>query len=309
MGDMSSCLNHEEPGTPSGIGIVAFEGGFHGRTFLALSCTQSNPIHKVDIPVSDMIIRTPFPASKWPLEENQEYNDKLEDECMAQLWANVRGSDKDIAALIVEPIQAEGGDRHASNAFFKKLRRFCYDNDIIFIVDEVQTGGGPTGKFWAHEYWQLDETDGGPPDMVTFAKKMCSSGIFYQKYLKAQEAYRVFNTWCGDPIKVLQTKVVTDTIKKQNLLQNVNETGGYLMEQLLDLAKQGKIENVRGKGTFISFDVGSTEQRLELIGLMRLNGVHVGPCGTKSIRLRPALIFEKKHAQIFMERLEKSLAA
>ena len=162
-------------------------------------------------------------------------------------------------------------------------------------------------KIWAHEYWGLDDADGGAPDMVTFAKKMCSSGIYYQRHLKVQEAYRVFNTWCGDPIKVLQSKVVTDVIKKKDLLQNVNETGAYLMNSLLDLVKEGKISDVRGKGTFISFDVADTEQRQELIGLMRMNGVHVGPCGTKSIRLRPALIFEIKHAQIFVERLEQSL--
>merc|ERR1712228_640847 len=207
-----------------------------------------------------------------------------------------------------EPIQSEGGDRHASNHFFKKLRRLCFDNDITFIVDEVQTGCGPTGKFWAHQYWELDEADGGPPDMVTFAKKMCSSGIYYQKHLKVQ-AYRVFNTWCGDPIKVLQTKVVTESIKKKKLLQNVNETGQYLMDKLLDLVKEGKISNVRGKGTFISFDVGDTDKRTQLIALMKSNGVHVGPCGVKSIRLRPALIFETKHAEIFIDRLTKSLAS
>ncbi len=72
--DLETCLQHSEPDTPSNLGIIAFEGGFHGRTFLTLSCTQTNPLHKVDIPVSDMIIRTPFPINKWSNNNSNEFD-------------------------------------------------------------------------------------------------------------------------------------------------------------------------------------------------------------------------------------------
>merc|ERR1712154_606620 len=150
------------------------------------------------------------------------------------------------AAFIVEPIQAEGGDRHCSPSFFKSLRKLCKEHSIYFIVDEVQTGCGASGRFWAHEYWELDEEDGGPPDMVTFAKKMCSAGFYYKKQLKVQEGYRIFNTWCGDPIKLLQTQVVLDVIQKQKLLENVRETGEFLRAKLQKM----NVANVRGNGTF-----------------------------------------------------------
>lgn len=309
--DLTSCMQHQEPGTPSNLGIIAFNGAFHGRTFLTLSCTQTNPLHKVDIPVTDMIVRTPFPTNKFPLTDasNQKYNEDIEAECLQNISNVIKNKDKDIVALIVEPIQAEGGDNHCSPSFFRKLRRLCFDNDIIFIVDEVQTGCCATGKFWAHQYWNLTEEDGGAPDMVTFAKKMASCGFYYKKYLKVQEAYRIFNTWCGDPVKLLQTKVVCDEIKNKNLLENVNKTGQYLIEQLDVICNNNKdkISNVRGQGTFIAFDCESTEARNRLIPILRSNGVHIGGCGQKSIRLRPALIFEIKHAKIFIDALSKSL--
>jgi len=302
--DLTSCLQHKGPGTPQNVGIMAFEGGFHGRTFMALSCTQSNPVHKVDIPAADCIVRVPFPANSFPLKEHEESNAELEAQCLQRIEATMKESAKEICALIVEPIQAEGGDRHCSPSFFKKLRKLCKEHSVCFIVDEVQTGCGASGKFWAHEYWELSEEDGGPPDIVTFAKKMCSSGYYYRNDLRVDEGYRVFNTWCGDPIKLMQTQIVVDTMRRDNLLQNVEDTGRFLMDSLSEI---DGISNVRGQGTLIAFDCQSADHRAKLFKALRGNGVHIGGCGTRSVRLRPALIFGVKHAEIFIERLAKSL--
>ena len=114
----------------------------------------------------------------------------------------------------------------------------------------------------------------------------------------------MFNTWCGDPIKLMQTQIVVDTMRRDNLLGTVQATGEYLMKSLCAL---GGISNVRGQGTLIAFDCESTEHRAKLFAVLKGNGVHIGGCGTRSVRLRPALIFEEKHAEIFMERLVKSL--
>jgi 4-aminobutyrate aminotransferase/(S)-3-amino-2-methylpropionate transaminase len=88
-----------------------------------------------------------------------------------------RACGRSIDACIVEPIQAEGGDHYGSANFFRELRDICLDNDIAFIVDEVQTGGGATGRWWAHEAWGLSV----PPDLVTFSKKMITGGYFYRE--------------------------------------------------------------------------------------------------------------------------------
>ena len=106
--DMTSCMNHEAPGTPQNAGIVAFGGGFHGRTFLALSCTQSNPLHKVDIPASDTVVRVPFPTNRFPLSEHKAHNEELERQCLLDIERSMDSTEKEIVALIVEPIQAEG---------------------------------------------------------------------------------------------------------------------------------------------------------------------------------------------------------
>ena len=108
-----------------------------------------------------------------------------------------------VAALIVEPVQAEGGDRHAPASFFRGLRQLCLDHGVAFIVDEVQTGTGATGTMWAHEQWELET----PPDMVTFSKKSQIAGYFARPDFLPAGAYRIFNTWMGDPAKMLQLKV------------------------------------------------------------------------------------------------------
>ena len=88
--------------------------------------------------------------------------------------------------MIVEPIQSEGGDHHGSNAWFQGLQKICAKHDIVYLMDEVQTGGGPTGKLWAHEYFELD----GSPDIVTFSKKMLTGGFYNKPELSPKHSYR-----------------------------------------------------------------------------------------------------------------------
>ena len=106
--------------------------------------------------------------------------------------------------MIIEPIQAEGGDNHASDAFFRGLRALATKHDVCFIADEVQAGGGVTGKMWAHENWGLEV----PPDIVTFAKKTQIAGYFATKEMRPREGYRIFNTWMGDPAKMIMLDVI-----------------------------------------------------------------------------------------------------
>ena len=119
-------------------------------------------------------------------------------------------------------------------------------------MDEVQTGGGPTGKIWAHEFFNLS----GPPDIVTFSKKMLTGGFYNKPELSPKQAYRVFNTWVGDPGKVVLLEAVLKTIKKDNLLQNTKEAGKVLLDGMKALEKKypGLVHSSRGIGTFIAFD-------------------------------------------------------
>lgn len=106
-------------------------------------------------------------------------------------------STKPIAAVIIEPILAEGGDKSASPSFFRSLRSIARKHQVYFIVDEVQTGVGATGTFWAHEQWELDS----PPDFVTFSKKMQAAGVFHTEETRPNAPYRNYNTWMVSSLK------------------------------------------------------------------------------------------------------------
>ncbi|GFT11778.1 4-aminobutyrate aminotransferase, mitochondrial [Nephila pilipes] len=303
--ELRSCMVNEFPGAAN-LSILSFMGGFHGRTFGALACTHSKPIHKLDVPSFDWPIAD-FPKYKYPLEEFAKENAAEDAKSLAHVEDLIDRYKKKcpVAGMIIEPIQAEGGDNHASDNYFKKLRKLCLDKGVAFICDEVQTGGGPTGKFWAHEYWGLEV----PPDIVTFSKKMLTGGYFYRDEFRPNEGYRVFNTWLGDPSKMVLLQEVIKVVKEQNLLKNMEVTGVNLLNGLKDLQKKhsGKLFNVRGRGTFAAMDFISTEARDKVVKCLHKRGIHCGGSGTKTLRIRTALIFETKHANIFLDRLNQVL--
>jgi len=304
--EIETCMSNAEPGAPN-LSILSFKGGFHGRTFGTLSCTRSKPIHKLDIPAFDWPC-VDFPAYRYPLEANKAFNDAQDAKCLAQaeeIMYDRAKEGKHVAGIIVEPIQAEGGDNHASPAFFKGLQKLSKKFDAAFIVDEVQTGCGATGKFWAYQHWGLES----PPDFVTFSKKMLTGGYFYNSEYRPDQGYRIYNTWLGDPSKMVLLEAVIRVIKEQNLLDVVTQSGNRLKKGLSEI--QGifpnKLANVRGLGTFVAFDCPSGADRDKLIGKMRNRGVQMGGCGDYTIRFRPALIFQPHHVDIFLNIFEDVL--
>lgn len=229
------------------------------------SCTHSKPIHKVDIPAFDWPIAD-FPVYKYPLSENQAYNTKEDQRCLAKVEDLIETYNKKklpVAGMIIEPIQSEGGDFHGSNYFFQELRKICTKYNIGMIMDEVQTGGGATGKFWTHEYFEMEQ----PPDIVTFSKKMLTGGYYYRPMFRPDKPYRIFNTWLGDPSKLLLLDQVIKVIKRDNLLKQISETGDYLLRNLETIEKQypDLIMNARGKGTFCAIDFKTPTLRDQLI--------------------------------------------
>jgi 4-aminobutyrate aminotransferase/(S)-3-amino-2-methylpropionate transaminase len=186
--EIDSAMNNQSPGAPN-MSILSFKTGFHGRLFGSLSTTRSKPIHKLDIPAFDWP-QASFPALKYPLEDHVEENAREEARCLAEVEEMITTFHAPPAAVVVEPIQSEGGDNHASPAFFQGLREVTRKHDVLLIVDEVQTGVGATGKFWAHDHWNLQD----PPDMVTFSKKAQTAGYYFgNPELRPNKPYRQFN--------------------------------------------------------------------------------------------------------------------
>ncbi len=159
----------------------------------ALSTTHSKYIHKIDVPALDWPI-APFPRYKYPLEENVRENEAEDRKCLAaveDLIDQWKKKNHDVAGIIVEPIQAEGGDNEGSPSFFQGLQKIAKKKGIALLIDEVQTGGGATGKFWCHDWFDLEES----PDVVTFSKKMQIGGFYHKLQFRPDQEYRVFNTW------------------------------------------------------------------------------------------------------------------
>ncbi|ELK30384.1 4-aminobutyrate aminotransferase, mitochondrial [Myotis davidii] len=298
---------YRAPGCPD-YSILSFMGAFHGRTMGCLATTHSKAIHKIDIPSFDWPI-APFPRLKYPLEEFVKENQQEEARCLEEvedLIVKYRKKKRTVAGIIVEPIQSEGGDNHASDDFFRKLRDISRKHGCAFLVDEVQTGGGCTGKFWAHEHWGLDD----PADVMTFSKKMMTGGFFHREELRPNAPYRIFNTWLGDPCKNLLLAEVINVIKREDLLKNATHAGKALLTGLLDLQARYPqfISRVRGRGTFCSFDAPDEPTRNKLISIARSKGVVLGGCGDKSIRFRPTLVFRDHHAHLFLNIFSDILA-
>lgn len=158
--EMESCLCNQAPGSTDYV-VVALQGANHGRALGTLSASSSNKMQKVGLPAFDWPKIT-FPDVKQPLEEHAEYNKAQETKSLEQA-SDLFKTDNRIAAILVEPIMAEGGDRQASRDFYNSLRNLAQEHDIIFICDEVQTGCNATGKFYAHQWWNLDHN----PDIIT----------------------------------------------------------------------------------------------------------------------------------------------
>lgn len=301
--ELKSTMENHGPGSPQ-LSILSFKSAFHGRLFGSLSTTRSKPIHKLDIPAFDWPQAT-FPSLKYPLEEHAQENAQEEKRCLQEVERLIKEYHNPVAAVMVEPIQSEGGDNHASPAFFRGLREITKRNNVLFIVDEVQTGVGATGKFWAHDHWNLES----PPDMVTFSKKAQTAGYYYgNPALRPNKPYRQFNTWMGDPSRALIFRGIIEEIERLGLVENTRITGDYLYAGLERLAQKypEHFQNLRGKGqgTFIAWD---TPKRDEFVVKAKTVGVNIGGSGQNAVRLRPMLVFQKHHADILLENIEKIL--
>jgi 4-aminobutyrate aminotransferase/(S)-3-amino-2-methylpropionate transaminase len=299
--ELASAMENKAPGSAP-LSILSFRTGFHGRLFGTLSTTRSKPIHKIDIPAFNWPQAT-FPQLKYPLEEHAAENAAAEKAALEEVDHLIATHPESVCAVVVEPVQSEGGDNHASAGFFRGLRELTRKRGVLMIVDEVQTGVGATGRFWAHEHWDLPE----PPDMVTFSKKAQAAGYYYRDpLLRPNKPYRQFNTWMGDPVRAHLFRAIVDEIERLDLVRHTAKVGDYLYGQLEGLAKKypEEFKNLRGKGmgTFIAFD---NPRRDEFLRKAKSFGLNIGGCGESAVRLRPMLVFEQKHADILLEVLEK----
>ncbi|SCW04388.1 LAFE_0H12420g1_1 [Lachancea fermentati] len=303
----STVMENSTPGSPQ-LAVLSFKKAFHGRLFASGSVTCSKPIHKLDFPAFNWP-HAEYPAYKFPLEQNEDANRAEDDRCLKIVEDLITSWPIPVAALIIEPIQSEGGDNHASKYFLQSLRDLTLKLGVVYIIDEVQTGVGATGKLWCHEYAEIQP----PVDLVTFSKKFQSAGYFFHDpHFVPNKPYRQFNTWCGEPARMIIAGAIGQEIVDKKLAEQCARVGDYLFGKLSALQEKypTKFQNLRGKnrGTFIAWDLPSGAERDALLKNLKLNGCNVGGCAEKSVRLRPTLTFEEKHADIFVDVLSKVVA-
>jgi L-lysine 6-transaminase len=281
-----------------GFKVIHFEQAFHGRSGYTLSLTNTQPAKtkwfaKFDWP------RVSVPKINFPYsDENHEDLLKREDLSIAQIKKAFEENKDDVCAIIIEPIQSEGGDNHVRQEFLEKLRILADENEAMLIYDEIQTGVGLTGKFWCHEHFG----EKARPDIIAFGKKMQVCGILASHRVDDIEnnvfnvPSRINSTWGGSLVDMVRASKIMEIIEEDRLCDNAAEMGEYLQEQLISIAqKYPVISNVRGKGLLTAFDFPDKNIRDTFIRLgMKQNVMFLG-CGDRTIRFRPALIIEKNH--------------
>jgi len=295
-----------------GTQVIHFKEAFHGRTGYTLSMTNTFNLNKIKYyPMFDWP-RIINPKIKFPLnKENLENVKELEKQAISEIESAVSKNPDDIAALIIEPIQGEGGDNHFRKEFFLELRRLCDEYEMMFILDEIQSGVGLTGKMWAHEHFDFK------PDIIAFGKKTQVCGMMVGERVDEIKdnvfnvPSRINSTWGGNLIDMVRCQKYLEVIDEENLIKNAETQGNYLLEDLEELSQKysDRISNARGLGLMCAFDLSTPEKRDELQKRLYAKDLIVVTCGATTIRFRPPLIISSEEIDEALGILDKTLKA
>ncbi len=275
-----------------GTQVIHFQQAFHGRSGYTLSLTNTADPRKTMYFPKFNWPRVLNPKITFPLnEENLRRVEKAEQMSLQQIKRAILDNPDDIAAIIIEPIQGEGGDNHFRAEFFKELRTIADENDILLIFDEVQCGMGISGKMWAYQHFGIE------PDIVAFGKKSQVCGIMAGRKIDLVEdnvfveSSRINSTWGGNLVDMVRCQRYLEIMVEEDLIANAANVGAYFLEKLLLLQNKYPqlLSNIRGRGLFIAFDLPADFIRDQFIREARKRGMLVLKCGERSIRFRPAL--------------------
>ncbi|MFH1014136.1 MAG: L-lysine 6-transaminase [Thermoplasmatota archaeon] len=299
-------LSNQEIGTQ----VIHFREAFHGRTGYTLSMTNTFNVDKVRY----------FPKFKWPRitnpkitfplnNENLEEVIETEKQAVFEIESALEENTDDIAALIIEPIQGEGGDNHFRKEFFRTLRELCDEYEMMFIVDEVQSGVGITGKMWAYEHYDVK------PDILAFGKKTQVCGIMVNNRIDDIEdnvfnvPSRINSTWGGNLVDMVRAQRYLEVIAEEKLVRNAEIQGNHLLKGLEEIQDKYPeiISNARGRGLMCAFDVPTPKQRDQLKNRLYKNGLIVLGCGSTTVRFRPPLIISEEEINDMLNIIGRTL--
>ena len=306
-----------------GSKIIHFKECFHGRTGYTMSMTDSPDPRKTMY----------YPQFDWPRIDNPTINFPLDEESLNkviqaentavdQILEALDKNRNEIAGLIIEPIQGEGGDNHFRCEFFQQLRQLADEHEFLLIYDEVQTGAGITGSMWAHQQFNPNKCNcdcnnaNTQPDIISFGKKTQVCGIFAGKKLDEvennvfHESSRLNSTWGGNIVDMVRITIYLEIIAKEKLVENASLNGHYLLNKLQGIQEEYSdiISNARGRGLFAAFDLQDSEQRDSLVNLIISEGALILGSGKKSIRFRPHLTISKEEIDLADQIIRRAIA-
>ncbi|MDX1664236.1 MAG: acetyl ornithine aminotransferase family protein [Candidatus Promineifilaceae bacterium] len=278
--------------------FIGFLGAFHGRTLGALSFTASKSIQRAGYQPSVRVYHLPFPNAYRPIlatNPGEDYGAAVIRYLEEQLFRTTVAA-QDVAAVLVEPIQGEGGYIVPPRGFFRRLRQICDRHGILLILDEIQSGAGRTGRWWAIEHEDVE------PDILCFAKGVTSGlpigGIIARRDLMSWSAGAHGSTFGGNPVAAVAALATLRAIEEEGLLARAEETGKYIMDALEEMQiRHPTIGEVRGRGLMIGVEFVKDRQSRERLPALRdeiiqrafKSGLLLIPCGTNSLRITPAL--------------------
>lgn len=279
-----------------GTEILHFRHAFHGRSGYTMSLTNTDP-KKTDLFAKFDWPRVSTPNIDFSLGESERETDVIarEKKAEAEIMQFVQARGVDIAGIIIEPIQGEGGDNHFRGEWLQTLRRICDENEMLLIFDEVQCGMCATGKNWCCEHF------GVVPDLMSFGKKAQVCGVMAGPRLDEVKdncfrlPSRINSTWGGNFTDMVRSTHFLQIIEEENLVENARVVGAHFLERLLELQRdEPMLSAVRGRGLFLAFDLPDPVTREEFWkGAFDL-GVFTLRSGERSIRFRPALDITKE---------------
>lgn len=261
--------------------VVAFSKAFHGRTSLAVSATD-NKNYIAPVNETNNVIFLPF-------------NDEEElEKCFSK-------NGKEISSVIIEGIQGVGGINVADDSFLKKIRSLCDEYGAVYIADSVQCGYGRTGKFFSHDF------SGVSADIYTMAKGMGNgfpvAGIIVAPHIKPKH-FQLGTTFGGNHLACAAALAVLEIIEEEKLMGNAVMIGKYLKDELNGIPE---LNNIRGKGLMIGFDVPEELKDLKK-NLLWNQKIFTGEAKPNVIRLLPSLALKKRDAEDFIEALKEEIS-
>jgi L-lysine 6-transaminase len=279
--------------------VIHFEDAFHGRTGYTLSLTNTFDKRKTKYFTKFDWPRFKNPKVIFPLTDTEKGRvQQLEHDVLLAMRETIAREGDDIAAIIIEPIQGEGGDNHFRGEFLKALSDIAREHNMLYIIDEVQTGLGLTGKMWCYEHFGFE------PDIVAFGKKTQVCGIMVSSRVDEVEdnvfacSGRLNSTWGGNLIDMVRCQRYLEIIQEEDLVENAASVGTYLLGKMEALGGEfsGLMKNVRGRGLMIAFCLPDSEVRDKVFERCLNNDLLVLKSGARSIRFRPPLNLSKDEA-------------